>query len=71
MLLLSANLFAILFFVTVFKSICQSSLIATFCTNFVFLHSKKFKFLHCLGGIDMLSADQNAEIFVCILLYLK
>jgi len=28
-------------------------------------------FLHCLGSIDMLSANQNAEIFVCILLTLK
>ena len=40
-------------------------LISTSCTNFFFLHSKKFKFLHCLGLIDMLSANQNAEIFVC------
>ena len=28
-------------------------------------------FLHCLGLIDMLSANQNAEINVCILLYSK
>ena len=40
--------------------------ISTFCTNFVFLHSKNFKFLHCLGLTDMLSANQNAEIFACI-----
>ena len=68
MLLLSANLSAILFFfVTVFQGTCQSFLISTFCTNFVFLHSKKnFKFLHCLGLIDLLSTSQNAEIFVCI-----
>ena len=58
-----------LFFVTVFKGTCQSPLISTFCTNFVFLHSKKFKFLHCLGLIDMLAANENAEIFVCTLLY--
>ena len=43
-------------------------LISTFCTNFVFLHSKNFKFLHCLGLIDMLSANQNGEIFSYILL---
>ena len=45
--------------------------ISTFCTNFVFLHSKNFKFLHCLGLIDMLSANQRVEIFSCILLVLK
>ena len=45
--------------------------ISTFCTNFVFLHSKNFKFLHCLGLIDMLSANQHGEIFSCILLVLK
>ena len=54
-------------FVTVFQGTCQSVLISTFCTTFVFLHSKNFDFLHCLGLIDMLSANQNAEIFVCIL----
>ena len=36
-----------------------------------FLHSKDFKFLHCLGLIALLSANQNREIFSCILLYLK
>ena len=36
--------------------------ISTFCTNFVFLHSKNFKFLHCLGLIDVLSANQHGEI---------
>ena len=55
-------------FVTVFQGTCQSFLISTFYTDFVFLHSKNFKFLHCLGLIDMLSANKNAEIFVCILL---
>ena len=45
--------------------------ISTFCTNFVFLHSKNFKFLHCLGLIDMLSANQHGEIFACILLQKK
>ena len=44
-------------------------LISTSWTNFFFLHSKKFKFLHCLELIDMLSANQNAEkMFECILL---
>ena len=43
-------------------------LISTFWTNVVFLHSKNFKFLHCLGLIDMLSANQHGEIFACILL---
>ena len=45
--------------------------ISTFCTNFVFLYSKKFKFLHCLVLIDMLSANQHGEIFSCILLRRK
>jgi len=27
-----------------------------------------FNFLHCLGLIDVLSANQHAEIFACILL---
>ena len=44
------------------------SSISTFCTNFVFLHSKNFKFLHCSGLIDMLSANQQGEIFSYILL---
>ena len=44
--------------------------ISTFCTNFVFRHSKNnFKFLHCLGLIDMLSANQHGEIFSCIFTY--
>ena len=42
--------------------------ISTFCTNFVFLHSKNVKFLHCLGLIDMLSANQHGEILSRILL---
>jgi len=56
------------FLVNVFQGTCQSFLISTFCTNFVSLHSKNFNFLHCLELIDMLSANENAEIFVCILL---
>ena len=45
-------------------------------SNFViaiatFLHSKDFKFLHCLGLIALLSVNQNREIFSCISLYLK
>ena len=59
------------FFGTVFQGTCQSFLISSFCTNFVFLHSKNFKFLHCLGLIDMLSANQNAEIFVCVCILLS
>ena len=39
--------------------------------NFNFLHSKNFKFLHCLGLIDMLSANKNGDIFSCILLRKK
>ena len=42
--------------------------ISHFCANFVFLHQEKFQFLQYLGLIDMLSANQNAGIFVCILL---
>ena len=39
-----------------------SALISSFCTQ------KILKFLHCLGLIDMLSANQHGEIFSCILL---
>ena len=42
--------------------------ISTSCTNSVFLHSKSFKFFHCLGLIDMLSTNEHGEIFSCILL---
>ena len=42
--------------------------ISTFCTNILFLHSKNFKFLHCLELIDIFSANQNGKIFSCILL---
>ena len=45
--------------------------ISTLCTNFIFLHSKNFKFLHCLGLIDLLSGNQHGEIFSCILLTKK
>ena len=69
MLLLSENLSGILFFCyCYFKVPANHFLISTFCTNFVFLHSKNVKLLHCLGLIDMLSANQKAEILVCILL---
>ena len=54
--------------VNVFQGTCQSFLISTFCNNFVSLHSKNFNLLHCLELIDMLSTNQNAEIFACILL---
>ena len=40
-------------------------------TYFVFLHSKNFNFLHCLGLIYMLSANQHGEIFSYILLITK
>ena len=37
--------------------------------NFSFLREgKKFNFLHCLGLIDVLSANKRAEIFACRLL---
>ena len=45
--------------------------ISTVCTNFVSLQSKNFKFLHCLGLIDMLSANQHGEIFSCIIIMTK
>ena len=63
-----------------FATFLSINLISSFCTqfqlsalifllaSFVFLHSKNFKFLHCLGLIDMLSANQHGEIFSCILL---
>ena len=34
------------------------------------LFALNFNFLHCLGLINMLSANQHGEIFVCILLRL-
>ena len=45
--------------------------ISTFCTNFVFVHSKNFKFVHCLGLIDMLSANQLGEIFFLYIITLE
>ena len=36
--------------------------ISSFCTQFY------FNFLHCLGLIDVLSANERAEIFACVLL---
>ena len=45
-----------------FKATCQSFLISV-CTNFVFLHSSLLN----LGLTEMLSANQDAEIFVCML----
>ena len=56
-----------LFFVTVFQGSCNQFLISTFCTNSVFLHSKKFNFLLCLRFIN----NQNAAFFVWILLLIK
>ena len=43
------------------------NLISSFCTQFQ-LFPLNFNFLHCLGLIDMLSANQHGEIFSCILL---
>ena len=47
----------------------QSSIdfISTFCTQF-HLFALNFNFLHCLGLIDVLSANELAEIFACVLL---
>ena len=50
---------------------CQSISFQVFALISSFLHSKNFKFLHCLGLNDMLSANQHGEIFACILLLLK
>ena len=43
------------------------NLISTFCTQF-HLFALNFNFLHCLGLIDVLSANELAEIFACVLL---
>ena len=43
------------------------NLISTFCTQF-YLFALNFNFLHCLGLIDVLSANELAEIFACVLL---
>ena len=43
------------------------NLISTFCTQF-HLFALNFKFLHCLGLIAVLSANELAEIFACVLL---
>ena len=51
-------------FLIAFQGTCQSFLVSTICTNFVFLHSKIFKFLPCLGLIYMFSANQNGETFL-------
>ena len=72
MLLLSAKLSAILFFLVLFFEVPVNhfsfqifALISSFCTK------KNFKFLHCLGLTDTLSANQNAEIFVCVCILLS
>ena len=66
MLLLSPNLSAILFCYG-FATFLSINLISTFCTQF-HLFALNFNFLHCLGLIDVLSPNQHAEIFACILL---
>ena len=43
------------------------NLISTFCTQF-HLFALSFNFLHCSGLIDVLSANELAEIFACVLL---
>ena len=50
------------------RLVCYVFLHQSIIFNFNFLHSKNFTFLHCLGLIDMLSANQNGEIFSNILL---
>ncbi len=50
-----------------FPTFLSTNLISTFCTQFQ-LFALNFNFLHCLGLIDVLSANEHAEIFVCILL---
>ena len=53
-------------FVGLSRLSCQS--ISTFCTQFQFF-ALNFNFLHCLGLIDVLSANQHDESFACILLH--
>ena len=50
-----------------FATFLSINLISSFCTQFQ-LFALNFNFLHCLGLIDMLSANQHGEIFACILL---
>ena len=61
------KIFAPFVFLLLFFKVPVTHLLISSCTNFVFLHSKIPGFLHCLGLIDMLSANQNAEIFLGIL----
>ena len=42
--------------------------ISNFCTQFQLFALKNFNFLDCLGLIDVFSANERAEIIVCILL---
>ena len=53
-----------------FATFLSIKLISSFCTQFQ-LFAFNFNFLHCLGLIDMLSANQRGEISACILLILK
>ena len=64
--LLFLNLPAILF-CCAFATVLSINLISPFCTQFQ-LFALNFNFLHCLGLIDMFSANEHAEIFACILL---
>ena len=63
----SLNLPAILF-CCAFATVLSINLISTFCTQFQ-LFALNFNFLHCLGLIDVFSANEHAEIFACILLF--
>ena len=50
-----------------FAAFLSINSISTFCTQF-HLFALNFNFLHCLGLIDVLSANELAEIFACVLL---
>ena len=50
-----------------FAAFLSINLISTFYTQF-HLFALNFNFLHCLGLIDVLSANELAEIFACVLL---
>ena len=52
-----------------FAAFLSINSISTFCTVSQFhLFALNFNFLHCLGLIDVLSANELAEIFACVLL---
>ena len=53
-----------------FATFLSINLISTFCTQFQ-LFALNFNFLHRLGLIDVLSANELAETFACVLLVRK